>query len=520
VLAALLLVQAAGSHGTKEGGTFRVALGAGAFDHIDPALAYGGASWLVLNPVCATLMTYPSKPPPTGYRIVTDVAKAFPRSSKDLRTWTFTLRSGFRFSDGSPLRANAFARAIHRTLDPANKSPATAYTQGIVGAKAVLSGKAATARGVIARGNTLIVRFEQPVPDFPAQTTMPFFCAVPPTLPVDPEGIGAFPSAGAYYVSDYRAGERIVIDRNPHYGGSRPHHVDRFLVDLRPTTPDETIDAVERGEADWGRTLREVYLDPSRGLAKKYGVNKSRFWIVPGLGYRGYSLNTSRPLFRHNVKLRQAVNHAIDRSALEGGEGRGEITDQYLPSTFPGFADAKIYPRRPDLKLARALARGNTRGGKAVLYTLDIPQAVVSARVVKRNLAKIGIDVQIKALPQGAFFARAGARGEPVDIVFSPWTPDYIDPFSYLNLFFDGRYVGSSNWSRLDEPAVNLALRKAATLQGQARARAYAKLDARIARDFAPHAATTFLRDPTLVSARVGCVVVRPELDLTAVCLK
>jgi hypothetical protein len=51
-----------------------VNLGAGSFDYIDPALAYGSASWAVLNPVCATLMAYPDKPPPDGYRVVPEVA--------------------------------------------------------------------------------------------------------------------------------------------------------------------------------------------------------------------------------------------------------------------------------------------------------------------------------------------------------------------------------------------------------------------------------------------------------------
>jgi len=521
LFAALLLAASSTARGVKEGGTFRVTLGGGAFDYIDPALAYQGASWAILDTVCATLMRYPDKPPPAGYRLGTEVAKSYPRVSKDGKTWTFTLRSGFRFADGSPVRADAFARAIHRTLAPGVASSGAAYTAGIVGAEEVQKGKAQTARGVVARGNTLIVRFKQPVPDFPAQTTMPFFCAVPPDLPSDAEGIGAFPGAGPYTVSDYKAGASITVERNPHYGGKRPHHVDGFLVDLRPSTPEKMIDEVERGDADWGRTLRETYFDLARGLARKYGVNKGRFWIVPGLGFRGYALNTSRPLFRNNLKLRQAVNFAIDRSELEGGAGRGELTDQYLPSSFPGFKDARIYPLRgPDLARARALARGNTRGGKAVLLTLDVPQAVVSARVVRRNLAKIGLSVQIKALPQGAFFSRLTAPKEPSDIFFTPWTPDYIDPFAYLNFFFDSSFIGISNNARLDDPSVDRALRQAATLQGPARAQAYAALDAKIARDVAPLAATTFLNEPTLVSSRVGCMVLRPELVLTAACLK
>ena len=63
-------------------------------------------------------------------------------------------------------------------------------------------------------------------------------------------------------------------------------------------------------------------------------------------------------------------------------------------------------------------------------------------------------------------------------------------------------------------------MRAAARLQGDARYRAYGKLDARLARDPAPLAALFFFNEMTLVSKRVGCVVLRPWLDLTAACLE
>ena len=75
---------------------------------------------------------------------------------------------------------------------------------------------------------------------------------------------------------------------------------------------------IERGDADWGFASNPILFDPARGLAKKYGVNKSRFWVKPGLAFNGYALNTSRRLFRNNPQLRQAVNFAIDRASLEG----------------------------------------------------------------------------------------------------------------------------------------------------------------------------------------------------------
>ncbi len=338
---------------------------------------------------------------------------------------------------------------------------------------------------------------------------------------MDPEGFGAFPAAGPYYIAEYRAAEGIVIRRNPYYGGKRPHHVDAFTVDLRASSFDEVLDRVERGEADWGFAVAPAYFDPDRRLAAKYGINKSQFFFSPGYGFRGYAFNTSRPLFRDNLRLRRAVNFAIDRRALRragGGPLESHLTDQYLPPTMDGFTDAHIYPLRgPDLRQARALARGHTRGGKAVLYTVDSPPHPAFAQSIKQDLAKIGLDVQIKVIPLTAYFGRLGAAG-PYDIGFAPWIADYDDPYAVLNVLLDGRFVGSTNWARFDSTRFNRLLRRAAHMRGAERSRAYGNLDVRLARDGAPIVAIDFLNDPTLVSKRVGCIT--PAFDLTAVCLE
>ena len=110
-------------------------------------------------------------------------------------------------------------------------------------------------------------------------------------------GVGAFPAAGPYYIAEYRPAERIVLPRNRFYGGKRPHHVDGFTVDLRASSFDEVLDRIERGAADWGFAHAPAYLDPARRLVAKYGVNRSQFFVRPGLFFRGFALNTSRPLF-------------------------------------------------------------------------------------------------------------------------------------------------------------------------------------------------------------------------------
>ena len=114
LLAVLLQHSARGATAkVREGGIFRISLES--LDYIDPALAYTLPGWALIDTTCARLMTYPDKPPPEGYRLVPEVAAAYPRMSEGGRTWTFTLRTGFRFSDGSAVRASAFARAIARS---------------------------------------------------------------------------------------------------------------------------------------------------------------------------------------------------------------------------------------------------------------------------------------------------------------------------------------------------------------------------------------------------------------------
>lgn len=513
----------------REGGIFRIALHAAAgIDYMDPALASSPPGWALLDTTCARLMAYPDKAPPPGFRLQPEVAAAFPTVSRDRRTYTFRLRKGFRFSNGTPVRASAFARAINRTLAPEMNSPGVYYTRDIVGAAEVLAGKSRAARGVVARGNTLVVRLTRPAPDFPHRTASTFFCAVPPTLPADPEGVGAVPAAGPYYVVEYRRGERVVLRRNKFYGGRRPHHVTGFDVDLRAASPQEVLLRVERGEADWGHTLSGIYFDPALRLVAKYGINRSRLFLRPGLTLRMLAFNSSRPLFRNNPSLRRAVNFALDRQALVsvGGPLVSRATDQYLPSILPAFKDSKVYPlASPDLGRARTLARGNLRGGTAVLYVNSSPIPMAIGQLVKRQLGEIGLDVTVRGIPihsaSAAYFNKLGTPGEPWDIAFGLWSPSYIDPYAYINLLLDARYIGGSNFVRFASARYDREMREAAGIpQVGKRNSAYAALDARLTRVPAPFAPVDFLNEPTLVSKRVGCIVLRPVLDLTAVCIK
>ena len=126
----------------------------------------------------------------------------------------------------------------------------------------------------------------------------------------------------------------------------------------------------ERGEAD----LCSFPPAQAKELADKYGINKSQFFVKPQIGNWYLAMNTSRGIFQNNTKLRQAVSNAIDRRFMVAQHGylAGKRTDQFIPIGMPGFKNFDIYSLKgPNYAKAKALAQGNTRDGKAVMYTFN-----------------------------------------------------------------------------------------------------------------------------------------------------
>ena len=259
-------------------------------------------------------------------------------------------------------------------------------------------------------------------------------------------------------------------------------------------------------------------------LTQRYGINRSQFFSVPGNFLRMFVLNTSRPLFRNNVQLRQAVNFAVDRRALirEFGQAVGTPTDQYMPPIFPGYRDETIYPLRgPDLRAARRLASGRTRSGKAVLYTCGNPTCAAQAQILERNLRAIGLRLETVQFPGTLIFEKLATDRGGFDIGWIGWGMGSPEGVGGIH---DGRTIGqpgNQNWSYFDSPTYNRLIAAAAALPlGRARERAYGDLDIRLSRDAAPGIPYGVSNALTFVSAKVGCVVLNPFLDLTAVCLK
>ena len=433
--------SARGLEAPSPGGTVRI-VDELDVDFMDPALAYS-SSWQLLYATCAKLLNYPDKPAPEGLQLEPEVAQSMPKRSADGRTYTFTIRKGFRFSPPSnePVTAQAFKYTIERSLSPRIKGPAydNRYLANIVGAQAYMEGKAPHISGIVARGDTLTVRLVAPAPDFVTLIALPFFCAVPIGTPVDPKGVRLVPSAGPYFVASYVPGQGVVLKRNPNYRGSRPRRPER--IEFSPGISKENgTRQVEAGNADYVLTG----VDPARAPCSRRSTGPE---ARPRR--RGGSSTSSTPRRRScsslstrtarssatQVCVRRST-YALDRRAIARlGTPFNPLpdrpTDQYLPPGIPGFADARIYPPTPALAAARRLAGRKPR--KAVLYTCNVTPCDQQAQIIRAGLAGIGIDLEVKTFPFNKMFQRLSRDGEPFDLALIGWIADYPDPAQFLN---------------------------------------------------------------------------------------
>jgi ABC-type transport system substrate-binding protein/DNA-binding SARP family transcriptional activator len=504
------------------------------FASLDPALTTAPQ---VSYATCANLVTYPDKAAPAGSRIVPEVAEAIPTPTDGGKTYTFRIRSGFRFSPPSneAVTAMTFKSTIERVTDPRLESPLASQFSGVVGYHAYVTGKAHELSGIGAHGSTLTIRLSQPDGGFLANLASGAACAVPLNTPAVPGGLNDIPFAGPYYIASYTPRQQLVLKRNPNYHSDRPHHLDQIVFAIGIDSS-RALEEIETGKVDYA--VDGLPRDAGPRLESQYGpgseaaqAGHQQYFISPANGARFLHMNTSRPLFS-NVRLRRAVNYAIDRPALAAQGQRfaevnpfnaGPPTDDYLPPAIADASDFHLYPLNgPDLPRAERIA-GHVHA-TAIMYTPNLPPWLQEAQIIRGDLKPLGIDVEVKQFPLDAFFDRIGRRGEPFDLAVSGWAFPSTDPAQVLGIF-DGstiRPTDNSNFSYFNDPAFDRKLKTAAKLSGTERYRAHNQLALALERDLVPAAAFATNASRDFFSARIGCQVYQPVygMDIAALCLR
>ena len=428
----------------------------------------------------------------TGYRLVPELASKT-TISRDRKTYTFTIRKGFRFSNGEGVTAESVTAGIDRTRRL--NAVASRFLSDVTGYRVV---------------GPYRVRFQlrRAAPDFLARMTMPFFGAIPKTAPPTP-ATTPLAGGGPYAIRTWNRGRRFVeVARNPFYRGTRRSLSATIRVNY--SVPLDTgWSRCENGQSD----VCPVPVGAAAGLAGRYGTNRGRFFVKANTTVSFLALNQARPLFRHNPKLGQALNLALDRPRLlarYGGDLAGSSTSQILPVDFPGYERLTLY-RLPDVERAKALAQGNTRGGVARLW---IPATFAPiGQIVRESFAPLGLNVAIKAIDPNAYYTEVTQPDAGYDIALFGLGGDYPDPSDFLDVLLYGprtRQQGSLNVSHLDDPVVNRRLERAARLGGRARLDAYGSLERDVLAGPAPLVPYLNGSSRFLLSERVGCFRFNP----------
>jgi serine/threonine-protein kinase len=514
-----------------DGKVARLIMPLGRLQILDPAILTTQPGFWVESATCAKLLNYPVAPAPEGWDLQPEVAASMPDVSPDGRTYTFTVRPGYRFSPPSnePLTAETFRysieRALSRRLDPDAFGGDVLFD--IEGVDAFRAGKATHISGLQADADTLTISLTQPSGDFLQRLSVPLFCPVPTETPLVPGGAGAFagyphrvaqavPSAGPYYIADHLNGEYTILKRNPNYTGPRSHAFDAIAL-REGVDPTLAVGLVEGGSWDGIVHVFDPLLIPTGPVAEKYGADGAsgeafRYYATPNPVTGFFAFNASRPPFS-DPDIRRAAALAIDRETIAAIWGNVP-TDQLLPPVMQGFESMELYPLDGSgLDEARTLMRGRT-----VTIAMAIPagsdRSQQEAQVVRSNLARIGIAVEIEVLPN-----LSPAYRDPdaeIDLIGAGWEAWYPDPATFL---FDMLSFGTpSSW--LPE-GVAERVEDLSGLTGTERWSAAVALADRLASDDVPIAAVLWGATPALLSPSLGCRVFPPfgfGVDLAGLC--
>ena len=355
------------------------------------------------------------------------------RPSEDGLTWTFHLRKGVKFHNGREVTADDFVYSLRRLLDPKSRYAAREVLARIAGASEFMAGRSIGVPGLRARDRyALEIRLTEPTPALIAALAL-VHTAVVPREAIEAVGgkFGDQPvGTGPFRFVRRIKGKEIVLEANREYFAGRPY-LDRIEFKIfQGAAHDKILAEFEGG-------LLEDSLLPAKEVARFVGHPTYQFVRRPLLRLRLLGINTAtKPL--DNVKVRQALNYAIDQEAL----AREVHQDRYPPAFGilpPGVAGydpkARFYSYNP-AKARELLAQAGYPGGRGLLpleiwSSVRSPDLLQEDRRIVRYLADVGIVAEVKYNTDWPTFKAQVVDGK-VQVFRYGWTADIPDPDNFL----------------------------------------------------------------------------------------
>jgi len=370
-------------------------------------------------------------------------------TSADGLTWTFSLRPGVKFSDGSPLTSND----VKVSLDLARGGQRTVWKDNYKAIKEIQTPDPMTVKIVLVAPHAPLL---SELAMFPAWIMKADMATATDAKDYDDTKNWASKGTGAYYTESWKKGDPVILKRNPNYWKNTPA-VDEVRIEYVPDDNTRVL-KLQGGEVDIVDFVPFSQIDQlsaQPGLkAQKFLIQQTTFVI----------LNVTKPPL-NDLKVRQALNYATDKEAIIKSVFFGQAQVMNAPIPLGTYVD-KNSPGYPfDLAKAKSLmAESSVPNG----FTLPMVVAnnnqdrINTAIILKDQWAKIGVTVDIQQLEASA--ARAATRGEG-NFMANPsaWTNDMNDPTQIVNYEMRGGEGSGSfaYWTRYNNPELNDKITKA-----------------------------------------------------------
>ncbi|QEH96500.1 ABC transporter substrate-binding protein [Gluconobacter thailandicus] len=428
------------------GGTLRLTAD-GPGGTLDPQVNYGTQYMQVFVNMYDPLLTFREARGPSGLDVVPDLAEAMPTISLDGLTWTLHLRSGLKFSDGSPVRVEdvvASFRRIYRVGSPT----AASFYGGIVGAKECLDAPDhCTLPGVEGHPDgTIIFHLTHQDGEFLYKLAFPHAVILPAGISSHDLGNATAPGTGPYRITHYDPEHGMLLERNPYFHVWNPQaQTDGFVdrIEYSFGLSDEAqITAVEQGQYDWMLDAK-----PSDRLGELGAKYTSQVHIEPLLGLYYLAMNVHEKPFT-DQRVRQAVSLAVNRHAMTilfGGSAISEPLCQMVPHGIPGADLGLSCPQ--NLEEARRLVREAGAEGQTV--TLIVPNRAIELGMgtyLRNVLQQIGLKAQLRPITAGLADSYEQNTANHVQIALAYWFADYPSASTFLDDLFgcDNYHPGSA----------------------------------------------------------------------------
>ncbi|MGC4995383.1 ABC transporter substrate-binding protein [Streptomyces sp. DT195] len=493
---------AGGDSTPHKGGTLTV-LNAEAQTDFDPARLYTSGGGNVPSLVFRTLTTRNRENGAEGAEVVPDLATDTGRPNKDATVWTYTLKKGLKYEDGTPITSADVKYGIERSFAP-ELSGGAPYLRDWLSGAADYQGPYKDKKGLKAIGTpderTLVFHLNKPEGEFPFLATQTQFAPVPRAKDTGTKYEQHPVSSGPYkVVENQNDGERVLLERNPHWSGDDERKAYPDKVDVRSGLDSSVIN--QRLAASQGTDSAAVTTDTNLGPAELARVSGDKSLAARvGTGHFGY---TDYIAFNPKVKpfddpkVRQAISYAVDRSSVinaAGGSALAEPATTFLPDQKSfGYTPHDLFPagRSGDAAKAKELLKeaGHPNGLTVTLThsnSKDFETSPEIATALQDALKKAGITVRLQGLEDNDYRDKIHSTRTEPGFFLAHWGADWPSGGPFLAPIFDGRQIvkdgANFNTGLLDDKSVNTeidAINKLTDLD--AAAKRWGALDKKIA---------------------------------------